>query len=502
MFLPIFSAGLGILAFSTLSFSYVFGFIFLTPLFIFLLREEKLWRLILGVFIFKIILLTAAFFFAFDPYIFLLSILVFLGLPIIVFLIKKLDQKIPQKIPLLFLSLPFLWIFFENLQARYSFLPVYIGTSGNIFGNSPFLGLAALGGLNILSFFAILINMLVATVIFNFEKKIFPKLNSLFIIFIIFIIIIGWQFSQIKLNQNFTFYENQNRTLKVALLSNNGKFDEEFLIFKNEIFTEEEKTLAGTMVEEKLNPLKADLKNQKIDLLILPEHMIEIEIWNDTNEEAWIKFNISNNGILIGNYANLAKELNTYLAATLTTIRNNKRYNTTILFNRKGELVDIYDKSRLTIAGEYWPFGNWRPFYYEILQKVMPEVTTRSPVFNQIYQYSRGERKLLRTEDFSFASLICGEIHYPNEVKIFKDLGAEFISHNSNNIWIDLGLKNYLNLTDNLRRIEAVWLKIPILINGRYEMAGVIRPDGKIDSVKFENSDGKNYGLFIGEIKY
>jgi phosphoribosylaminoimidazole-succinocarboxamide synthase len=64
-----------------------------------------------------------------------------------------------------------------------------------------------------------------------------------------------------------------------------------------------------------------------------------------------------------------------------------------------------------------------------------------------------------------------------------------------------LGLKNYLYLTDNLRKIEAVWLKIPILINGRYEKAGIITPDGKIEVVNFESA-AKNYGLFTGEIKY
>ena len=176
MFLPIFSAILGILAFFPFNFSYIFGFVFLAPLFIFIFQEKKFWRLILGIFIFKIILSTVTLYFAFEPYGFLLSIFVFLGLPVSVFAIRnglaslnnnpRLSASIKNIIrvyPLLFL-LPFLWIFFENLQAGYSFLPVYLGTVGNIFGNSPFLGLASIAGLNSLSFFAILVNILIAEI--------------------------------------------------------------------------------------------------------------------------------------------------------------------------------------------------------------------------------------------------------------------------------------------------------------------------------------------------
>jgi len=518
MFLSILSAILGILAFLPFKLFYVFGFIFLVPIFIFLFQEEKFWRLILGIFIFKIILSTTTLYFAFEPYGFLLSIFVFLGLPVTIFLIKRLLSRFTK--PSIFnsqwsivLLLPFLWIFFEDLQARYSFLPVYIGTVGNIFGNSPFLGLAAIGGLNTLSFFAILINLLIGIMILNMGKFDLPKLPSILrrsnfqksnfavIVIIIVIVIIGWQISQIKLQQNSNFYSSRPHTLKVGLVSNNEKFDEEFLIFKSDTFTEKEKELASLMIDEKLNLLRTDLRDKKLDLLILPEDMIDIEVWNNADKEAQEKFGISNAGILIKAYRDLAKEFNIYLVATLTTIQNNKRYNSTLLFNKKGELVDVYNKSRLTIGGEYWPFGNWRPFYYDWFKKITPTLDTKSPIYNQAYRYIPGEKKLLKDKNLSFASLICIEIHYPNEVKTFKNLGSQFISHTSNSDWVTIGLKNYLYLTDNLRKIEAVWLKIPILINGRYEKAGIITPDGKIKAVNFESAT-KDYGLFIGDVLY
>jgi apolipoprotein N-acyltransferase len=506
MLLPVFSAFLGILAFFPSNFFYIFGFVFLAPIFIFIFREEKFWRLVLGLFIFKIILLTAAFYFAFEPYGFLLSIFVFLGLPIAVFFLKRGFIWFPSLSMVnsqwsLLVLLPFLWIFFENLQARYSFLPVYLGTIGNIFGNSPFLGLAAVAGLNSLSLFAISVNILIAVIVFNLIKKSSYKLNLVVIVIIIVIVAAGRQISQVKLQQNSAFYSSRPHTLRVGLVSNNEKFDEEFLLFKSDIFTDEEKKLASLIIDEKLNFLRVDLRDEKLDLLIFPEDMIDIEVWNDADKEAQEKFDITNAGILIGAYRNLAKELNTHLAATFTTIRNNKRYNTTLLFNKKGELVDIYSKSHLTIGGEYWPFDNWRPFYYDWLKKITPELDAENAIFNPAYQHTPGNKKLLKNENLSFASLICIEIHYPNEVKIFKNLGSQFISHTSSNRWITMGLKNYLYLTDNLRKIEAVWLRIPILINGRYEKAGIITPAGKINVIDFE-SPLKNYGLFTGEIKY
>ena len=60
-------------------------------------------------------------------------------------------------------------------------------------------------------------------------------------------------------------------------------------------------------------------------------------------------------------------------------------------------------------------------------------------------------------------------------------MGADFISFNSNNKWIKQGIGQYLRLTNNLRKIEAVWLNKPILINGIMDYAGVILPDGTLD---------------------
>jgi hypothetical protein len=72
------------------------------------------------------------------------------------------------------------------------------------------------------------------------------------------------------------------------------------------------------------------------------------------------------------------------------------------------------------------------------------------------------------------------------------DLGAAAILNTSSNFWAPVaGLEQYLALTDNLRRIESVWLRTPILVNGRKEPPSLVLPDGEIR--------GPNSGMEIGD---
>lgn len=491
---------LGILAFPLFGI-YHLGLIFLVPFFIFLIREKNLFKLLWGTFIFKFFLSLGVAFFIFEPLIFFFSILVFLILPLSIFFLRKF---IIQR-RFLLAAIPFLWILTEHLQARFSFLPIYIMMPGNIFGSSPFLGLAGVGGLTSLTFFAILVNSLITIVILRFQssRSEYPRKYAVLggSIFLIFILIFGvYLISQTKLQRNKIIYQKLPVKTKIALLSSSEKFDKEFNAFKNNILSAEEKTKAEIIINNILKPIKSELVDKQIDLLILPEDMIDIESWKDVDEEARNKFGIENAGILLKVYRRLAQELNINLVATLTTIQNGKRYNSTILFNRQGKLADIYNKFNLTIMGEYWPFGDWRPFYYKFIEKDLLEAGQGRAIFDREYAYQRGQEKTLQTENLIFGSAICSEAQYPWQMKDLKKIGAKFISHTATNRWAMSGLKNFRELTNNLRKIEAVWLQLPILINGREEMAGLITPDGKIDSVNFENGN-KNFGIFTGEIK-
>jgi len=496
IFFPILSAVFGIFAFPPFKI-YPLGFVYLVPLFFFFFKKEKIVNLISGTFIFRITFLIFLVYFSFEPILFLVSIILVLGLPISFFVVRKYGGN-----SLAFFLLPILWTFWDYFAARYNLLPFMGMTIGNIFGSSPFLGLSSSGGIISLTFFAAVINSLITYLVLNISSTRARNSKKAFFILLatIALIISGLYISKSQLVKNSITYNNRKDSLLVALISNNAAFDKYFLRFKSDIFTDKEKQLAEEEIAKILATVKSELINQKIDLLILPEDMIDIEIWNDIDEEAKEKFEITNAGALIRSYRSLAKELNTNLLATFTTIQNYTRYNTTLLFNRNGELIDIYNKSHLTIASEYWPFRDWRPFYYNRLRKIMPKLGEGNAIFDSEYHYNAGETKLVVSQDFKAGALICIGIQYLEELKQYKEIGAQFLVHTSSNRWITLGLKTYQELLNNLRKIESVWLKLPVLFNGRNEMAGIVTPSGKTELVELKE-ENKNYNTFIGEIK-
>ena len=432
MLLPFLSAILGIIAFLPFNF-WPFSFIFLVPLFIFFLKEENFWRLILGVFIFRFIFLLGTVYYTLEPITWTASIFIFLGLPISIHIIKKIINYFSGRAIinyLLILLLPFLWTFFDHLTARYSFLPTYIITAGNTLGSSPFLGLATIGGLILMTFFVAGINALVAFFVLK-----------------------------IKISVNYRLLKN---SLKIAVVSLNRKFASKIDLFDSDIYS-----------------LKKELEGKKTDLIIFPE-----------DNDSWS----------LPLTQNLSKELNTNIAATFDTFQNKKRYNSTILLNKNGEIVDIYNKNRLTFIGEYWPLGSWRPFFFDWLKRINNNLENYA-VFNPENPYSRGEKKLLALANIKFSSLICLETHYPNNLKKYKKMGAEFFINPSSNRWIDLGTRHFLYLNTNLRKIFSVWVETPIVISGVEDFAGIITPEGKTNLINYENQD-KNYAVFFGEIRY
>ena len=473
MLLPILSAILGILAFLPFKFFWLFGFIFLVPLFIFLIKEKGFWKLLASSLIFRVIFSLGTVYFTLEPILWLLSIPFFLGLPISVFIIKR---RLVRFLPLsivngqwsLLILLPFFWTFFDHFQARFSLLPTYIMTAGNSLGSSPFLGLASIDGLILLTFFAALVNVLATTAILQFWQSrtsqnylMLGGLTSLILI----ILFSAYLISQTQLQKNSTIYENLENSLKIAAVSINENFN-----------------------YSDLEKIKNEIINNEIDFLILPE-----DIFNNSPQELDLKF-----------WRDFAQKINADLLATGDRRENNKRYDSSVLMDKNGAIIDIYDKNRLTFIGEYWPFGKWTPFYLNWLKKTHPEIKNYA-VFNFKNAYSAGNQKLLtaklKSEELKFASLICLEIHYLRDLKNYKKMGAQLFINPTSNRWLDLGLSHFLYLTNNLRKIQSVWLKTPIVSSGVKDFAGVIEPTGVSRLINFENQN-KNYGLFIGEIRY
>jgi apolipoprotein N-acyltransferase len=489
MWLPIISAALGVLAFLPINF-YSVGFVFLVPLFLFFLQEQKFWRLVLGALLFRFIFGLGTVYFTLEPILWSSSLLIFTGLPISVWLIKKIRSAPRSSNFVLFVllfSLPLLWTFFDIMEAHYSLVPIYIVAAGNSLGSSPFGGLAGFGGMPLLTFFAALINVLLAAVIYffistpkeNFDRKFKYKLAAIGFVMIV-LLISTQQLSQFKLRQNNLSYKKLPGSIKIAAVSINAKFN-----------------INPSLCE--FDELKKELTAKPIDLIILPEYILnEFNLLNFfPDQPSLLK---SKTAFLI---QNMAKELKMNLLATFDTFQNEAKYNSAVLFSNQGNIVQIHNKRRLTFAGEYWPF-NWQPPLARWIKQADPQALSYA-IFDPKNNYWRGDKKILsvnlQKQAVSFAAPICLEAHYPTDLKEYKKMGARFIVNPTSNRWIKIGASHFSYLNNNLRRVNAIWLNMPIISSGVKESVGIILPNGQVQLIGYENGD-KNYKIFSGEIRY
>lgn len=512
MILPFLSSILSILAFFPANF-YPVSFVFLIPLFIFFLKEEKFWRLVLGTFIFKFIFFLGTVYYTLEPIIWLWGLFIFSGLPISVFLFKKFCDIIYRKyfpdfsknqfcfLPIL-IFLPFAWTFFDHLEAILSITPTYIATAGNALGSSPFLGLASFGGTITLTFFVAFINaFLVGIILNNFNiychsrpdresstfliKKIIDsrfcgndKCNIILLSSLILFFFSVWQISKYELHKNSINYGKLPHTVEFAAISAARSFGIGYL-----------------------PTLENYLSQKTFELIIFPENILDQPVLPPKIRSASFGNNISSTI-----FENTAKKFSANLLAAFDTRQNNDglKYNSAILFDSQGKISDLHNKNRLMFIGEYWPLGNWHPSFYDWLRKKDPS-TEDYAIFNQKNAYQKGERNLMmlniEEKKVPFAAAICSEIHYPNDLKKYRDNGARFIVNQSSNRWIDAGLNHFLYLTENLKKIESVWLSLPIISSGVDDNAGIVLPDGSSHKVPY-GKKSQNFGIYSGEIKY
>lgn len=99
-------------------------------------------------------------------------------------------------------------------------------------------------------------------------------------------------------------------------------------------------------------------------------------------------------------------------------------YNAAVLFDDKGSRRETYRKIRLVPFTEYFPYSDLLPGIYGILQEF------------DVYLWEPGrERTVFEHPKFTFATPICFEDVFPNEVRQFVRAGAEVIMNLTNDYW-------------------------------------------------------------------
>ncbi|PIR90229.1 hypothetical protein COX75_00470 [bacterium (Candidatus Gribaldobacteria) CG_4_10_14_0_2_um_filter_33_15] len=481
LILPIFSAGLGCLTFLFWSNPLILIFVLLihlVPLFIFFLKEQKLLNLILGTFLFKytfLIISVSPLLLKNNIYLFLFVafflsffvILPFLGFPLSLYFLKKKCRNSH----ILLLILPFLWTFWEIIGTFFNIEPsILLLNSGALLAPTKFLGLAKFGGFFSLTLFVAIVNTLVVGFFLNLKNK---KVAIFYSITIGLVIISSFYLSQINLERNAIEYQNRKESLKIASISVTRDFDSEFLkvILEKENLTEEK---FNEELTKTLRPIIDDLKKEQIDLIAFPEYFPG---GLTTIRE---KQKIEPDKFLFNFYQKLSGELNTDILTSFEKVQDGEKYNSIIHFKKDGKF-EIYNKRHPSLLGE-----------------IMPSFVRRNYPLKTI---KKGEDFVLfKIKNFSFFPVPCSEQYYPLDLIKAKTLRAKFLSNLTSNRWVDKKLLERGSfIHNNLRKINAVWLKMPIVISGWDDIAGIIRTDGQIEKVETVNE--KDYKIFFGEIK-
>ena len=466
MLLVIISSLLGIAAFLPLNL-YFLGFIFLAPFFYFLYKENSFWKLFLGAFVFRAVLGIGTVYYTLEPLLWITTILIFSSLALVIFILNKIFAKYPYYSYAKIIYIPLVYLVFDILEAKYSFMPTYIITAGNTFGTSPFVGLAKYGGLLSLEFFVILANTFFLLIFLNL--KFFRENKNKFFLAVAGLVIFffsAYALSGYFLKQNSKILasaENHLNITAVTLRRNFSPFD--------------------------LNELVMDLSNIETDLLVLPEELfVQPENNPFTPEEA--------SGII--------KNLNLkakYVVGTFHLVRDGKNYDTAILFDNQGGIISQYDKNKLIILGEYWPYA-YHPSFYDSLKN--DPVMKDYALFNPANNYTAGAPKIMQMEnnkiEVPFATLICLEAHYPDLIEKYRENGAKFIINPLSNRWVSVGSDHFGYLTGNLYSIESIQVGLPMIVSGVNSFAGVFFPNGVRTIVKYSNME--NYKITTEEIAY
>lgn len=453
MALPILSALLGIVAFLPLHL-YPLGFLFLIPLFIFYKKEIRLWKLIAGSVVFRLLLLLGTVYYTLEPINWSLTLLLFLGLPLSLFLIKRYIGA-----QYIWIAIPLLWTIFDHVEAHFSLVPTYIITAGNILGTSPFVGLARPFGIVALTVLIATINMLFAAA---YDKN-NPLLRRNILLATGMGIIIGTLiYSQIQLSQ-WHNSPTKTRHVTIASVSTDKRFD-----------------LPDAYA------LERDLSRTNADLVVLPESLIDES--NGDDPMRW--------------YQGIAKTLHTPVMATTRSERDGRRFISTIVMDPNGSISGAHDKTRLSFMGEYWPFGTWRPSFVDWLSQYDRGIKSYA-VFNPDLPYAAGRQNVLtittQGTTIRVASLICMEIQYPYDLIAYKRAGVQLIVTPTSNRWLGIGSSQFLYMTNNLRMIESVSTGIPIVTSGINDSAGIITPDGRMRMYSADTS-GERYTIAISRL--
>ncbi len=244
-------------------------------------------------------------------------------------------------------------------------------------------------------------------------------------------------------------YKKEN-SLRIAVVQGNTSMDDELIGNVN-------------LMEKKLRDY-VEISQKAINL------RAKLVIWPETSVPILFRYDPRKEIVL-----DLSRRNNTFFLVAFTDLREGKFYNSVFLISPSNSISSVYDKIHLVPFGEYVPFKKIFRFFESITKEVG--------------DYTPGNELVLHPMDKTkFGSPICYEIIFPDLVRRFVKVGAQFLVTVSNDGWFGRSDAPYQHFS--IATMRCVENRRYLLRATSTGVSGIVDPFGrvlkKIDIEKME----------------
>lgn len=356
------------------------------------------------------------------------------------------------------LFVPSLWVFLEYLRAH-----LLSGFGWAILGYSQYLNLPVIQVADIfgvwgVSFLVMMINVMLYSVTGNRLQVTSQKYNFFVLIFCI-LFTVGYGYYNLYLRPA----TRSLKAIKISLIQGN--------------IPQELKWAAQsqTLILDRYAQLSEKAALEKPDLIIWPEAASPGFLGNP--EDKWIFQNIFT----------LTKKTGIPLLFGSVVSENGKYFNSALLVDGKGAVLERYDKLHLVPFGEYIPLKNT----FKFLETIVPIGDFTAGKEYSIFSLSAINHQL----SAKFAVLICFEDTIPELSRNFVNKGADFLVNITNDGWFGQTPMPYQHLSASVFR--AIENRIPLVRCANTGVSCFIDSCGRLTAKLTEN--GKD--IFVPGIK-
>lgn len=296
----------------------------------------------------------------------------------------------------------------------------------------PLLQWAALGGTSAVAFILVLFNALVALALARKPRRYIRLACAAFVL-------VAAHGLGYLMMQPATHAEKPLRVgVFQANYPNEMKWDQEYVL---------------DMVDSAVMRSRALKQHENVDLVVWPEAHV---MYDYTQPE------------ILDRLTTLAREesLFVFTGTVRTDPETRAGYNSSVLIDPRGQVVDVYDKVHLAPFGEYDPFGGMIPG----IGQVVPGGVTHG-----------AGQKVLSVGEHTLGPLICFETLFAAMAANLRAQGADFLVVITNLAWF--GASNAVPQEIELARLRAIETRLPLVHAANTGISGVFDPYGRLQAV-------------------